>query len=72
MPADPHAAAKLSFLGVLFVVISVPLGALMVLGAERLVAALKAKPRMLRAMDYLFGGMFAVFALKILTTQAGR
>lgn len=68
--ADPDAGAKLVFLGLFYIAVSVPLGALMVLGAERLVSSLKAQPRLLRAIDYVFGGLFAAFALKILMTQA--
>jgi len=67
---DPHAAAKLLFLGIYFVVFSFPLGVLMVLGAERVVSSLKARPRLLRAIDWLFAGVFSAFALRILATQA--
>lgn len=65
---DPHASEKLVFLGLYFVAFSAPLAALMVLGAERLVATLRENPRILRGIDYLFGGLFGLFALKILAT----
>lgn len=69
---DPHAAGKMLFLGIYFVVISIPLAILMILGAERLIGYLKARPKALRAIDWTFGGIFGVFAVKILLTQAGR
>src|SRR4051794_26140443 len=47
---DPHAAAKLLFLGIYFVVLSYPLAVLLILGAERLVGGLKRRLRVLRAI----------------------
>lgn len=67
---DPHAAGKLLFLGLSFVVQSYPLAVLLILGAERLVGSLKARPRLLRGIDWLFAGVFSAFAVKILATQA--
>lgn len=69
---DPHAAGKMLFLGIYFVAISIPMAVLMILGAERLIGYLKARPKALRAIDWTFGGIFGVFAVKILLTQAGR
>lgn len=66
---DPQAAAKLLFLGIYFVVATFPLGVLMILGADRVVGALKSRPRVLRTIDWLFAGVFSAFALRILTTQ---
>jgi threonine/homoserine/homoserine lactone efflux protein len=66
---DPHAAGKLLFLGTYFVVQSYPLAVLLVLGAERVVDGLKRRPRILRAIDWLFAGVFSAFAMRILTTQ---
>jgi threonine/homoserine/homoserine lactone efflux protein len=66
---DPHAAGKLLFLGIYFVVQSYPLAVLLVLGAGRLVDGLKRRPRVLRAIDWLFAGVFSAFAVRILTTQ---
>jgi threonine/homoserine/homoserine lactone efflux protein len=67
---DPHAAGKLLFLGIYFVVLAYPLGVLMILGAERVVAGLTSRPRLLRAIDWLFAGVFSAFAVRILATQA--
>jgi threonine/homoserine/homoserine lactone efflux protein len=69
-PQDPHAAGKLLFLGIYFVVLSYPLAVLLVLAAERLIGSLKRRPRLLRAIDWLFAGVFSAFAVRILATQA--
>jgi threonine/homoserine/homoserine lactone efflux protein len=69
-PHDPNAPGKLFFLGVMFVVLSIPVTAPMVLAAEKFSAAMKASPRVTRGLDYLFAGVFSAFALKILTAQA--
>lgn len=66
---DPNAAGKLIFLGLYFVAFSVPLALLMILGAERVIALLRSRPRVMRAIDYLFATLFGAFALKILATQ---
>jgi threonine/homoserine/homoserine lactone efflux protein len=66
---DPHVTGKLLFLGLYFIVISMPLAALMILAAERLVGWLKARPRVMRGIDFSFAGVFAFFALKIALTQ---
>jgi len=67
---DPHATAKLFFLGALFVLISIPVTAPMVIAADRFAAAMKRRPRVTRAVDYLFAGVFSAFALRIITAQA--
>jgi threonine/homoserine/homoserine lactone efflux protein len=67
--SDPYAAQKLVFLGLYFIAFSAPLAALMILGAEQVIALLKSRPRVMRAIDYTFAGLFGAFALKILTAQ---
>ncbi len=67
---DPHAAGKLLFLGIYFVVLAYPLAVLLIVGAEQVVAGLKSRPRLLRAIDWLFAGVFSAFAVRILATQA--
>jgi threonine/homoserine/homoserine lactone efflux protein len=67
--ADPHASAKMLFLGLYFVVVNIPLSIIMILGAERLVSYLKTRPGILRAIDWAFAGVFGFFAAKILATQ---
>jgi threonine/homoserine/homoserine lactone efflux protein len=67
---DPNAAGKLFFLGVLFVLISIPVTAPMVFAADRFSVTMKRNPRVTRVVDYLFAGVFSAFALKIITAQA--
>jgi threonine/homoserine/homoserine lactone efflux protein len=65
---DPHAAQKLVFLGLYFVLFNLPLCGLLVFGAEQVIALLKTRPRVMRGIDYTFAGIFGAFAVKILTT----
>jgi threonine/homoserine/homoserine lactone efflux protein len=67
---DPHAADKLVFLGLYFVALTAPMGAAMILGAEKVIALLRGRPRLMRAVDYSFAGLFSAFALKILSASA--
>lgn len=67
---DAHAPGKLFFLGLTFVVLSIPITAPMVLAAEKFSLSMKRNPRVTRAVDYLFAGVFSAFALKIITAQA--
>ncbi|SEC89424.1 Threonine/homoserine/homoserine lactone efflux protein [Rhizobiales bacterium GAS191] len=69
MADDPHAAAKLVFLGLYYVAFTLPLAALLILVAERVIAALRRRPRIMRAIDYLFAGVFGAFAIKILAME---
>ena len=66
---DPAAPAKMAFLGVMFVVLTVPLLVLMIFGADRLAETLKSNPRVTRALDWLFATVFAAFAVRILTAE---
>jgi threonine/homoserine/homoserine lactone efflux protein len=68
--ADPYAAQKLAFLGVYFLIFTMPLCVLMILGAESVVESLKRQPRIMRMIDYLFAGVFGAFAVKILMTES--
>ena len=54
----------------MFVLISIPVTAPMVFAADRFAAAMKRSPRVTRAVDWLFAGVFSAFALKIITAQA--
>lgn len=66
---DPDTPAKLVFLGLWYVLLSLPFAALMVLGAERLVGFLKRRRRVLRAIDWTFASVFGFFAVHILSSQ---
>jgi len=67
---DPHATGKFIFLGAYFILFSIPPAIVMILGAERVIATLRMKPRIMRAIDYCFAGIFGAFAVKILAAQA--
>lgn len=64
---DPHASAKLFFLGLYFIMFSAPLCTLLIFGASKVVHVLQSKPKILRTIDFTFAGLFGAFALKILT-----
>ncbi|MBL8791367.1 MAG: LysE family translocator [Rhizobiales bacterium] len=66
---DPNVTGKLLFLGLYFVAINTPLAALLIWGAEKVVMWLKARPLVLRGIDYSFAGVFAFFAFRIAMTQ---
>lgn len=67
---DPHVTGKLIFLGVLSILIALPVAIIVVLGANGLAEWLRRKPQVMRAVDYVFAGVFSVFAVKILLTQS--
>ncbi|WP_420415177.1 LysE family translocator [Roseibium sp.] len=68
--SDPHATAKLLFFGGYFVVLGMPICALMVLGAGAFARLLKSSPKVMRAFDWLFAGIMGTFALKLLVAKA--
>ncbi|MDQ8728401.1 LysE family translocator [Bradyrhizobium sp. LHD-71] len=67
---DAHAAGKLLFLGVYFVAFAIVMGFLLVLVAERFIEVMKASPKVMRAIDYTFAGVFGFFAVHVLRTEA--
>jgi threonine/homoserine/homoserine lactone efflux protein len=67
---DPHAPGKLLFLGLFFLAVAIPIILPMIFAADRFAAALRARPRVTRTLDWLFAGVFGAFAVKILTAQA--
>jgi threonine/homoserine/homoserine lactone efflux protein len=67
---DPHAASKLLFLGLYFVAFTAPMAAAMIMGADKVIALLRNRPRVMRALDYSFAGLFSAFAVKILAASA--
>ncbi|MHB0950704.1 MAG: LysE family translocator [Allorhizobium sp.] len=68
--SDPHVTGKLLFLGGWFMLVSLPVTVAIVLAADKLSAWLQGNPKVLRAIDYTFAGVFSIFAVKILFTQA--
>ncbi len=57
------------FLGLYYVIFSIPFAIIMILGAERLINFLKGRQRVMRAIDWTFAGVFGYFAIHILATQ---
>ncbi|BBE74528.1 LysE family translocator [Oharaeibacter diazotrophicus] len=68
--ADPHVTGKLIFLGLWMIVMAMPFNAAAVLLAERLAGWLQSNRRVMRAVDYVFAGVFSLFAVKVLTAHA--
>ena len=64
--ADPHAGAKLSFLGLYFIALGIPTCALLILAAERFTGLIRRSPRAMRVIDYLFAGLMGAFAVRLL------
>jgi threonine/homoserine/homoserine lactone efflux protein len=64
--SDPHASAKLLFLGVYFLVFAMPICIAMILAAERFTGAIRRSPRVMRAIDWLFAGIMGAFAVRLL------
>ncbi|NIX75363.1 LysE family translocator [Microvirga terricola] len=67
---DPNASEKLVFLGLYFIALTAPMAAVMILGAEKVIALLRRRPKVMRAIDYSFAGLFSAFAVKILAASA--
>lgn len=70
--SDPHAPQKLFFLGLMFIPLSLPVTVPMVLAADRFAQFLRRAPRVMRAVDYLFAGIFSAFAVRILMSDGTR
>ena len=68
--SDPHAPGKLMFLGIFFIVVSIPVTSPMIIAADGFSALMRKTPAVTKALDWLFAGVFSAFAVKILTTQA--
>ena len=69
-PGDPHAAGQLVVLGLLFIVIALPITVPMILAADHVASALRARPRIARGMDWIFASVFMAFAAHLLLGRA--
>ncbi|MCX5495683.1 LysE family translocator [Kaistia dalseonensis] len=65
-PADPHAAGKLMFLGVFFVIVATPISLVMIWFAGSIAHFLKGSPRATRAVDWLFASVMGAFAVRLI------
>ncbi|MDR1826888.1 MAG: LysE family translocator [Methylobacteriaceae bacterium] len=63
---DPRAWGKLLFLGLYFVVFTMPFSAALILVAQQFVGVLQRRPALLRLFDYLFAVIFISFAVLLL------
>ncbi len=68
-PADPDAARKLLFLGLVFVIANLPVNFGLVLFAEQIAHHLKQSPRLMRVVDWLFATVLGAFAVKLALTE---
>lgn len=67
---DPHAGAKLMFLGLYFIALAIPICVMLILAAERFTNAIRSSPRAMRAIDYLFASLMGSFAVRLLFARA--
>lgn len=68
-PADPHAPARLLFLGLYFIVVAMPICIVLILFADRVARAMRRSPLILRMFDYAFAGLMGAFALRLLFSR---
>jgi threonine/homoserine/homoserine lactone efflux protein len=67
---DPAVTHKLLFFGFLFILIGMPVNALVVLASDWLASWLQKNRNVMRGLDYTFAGVFSIFAVKIFLTQS--
>jgi threonine/homoserine/homoserine lactone efflux protein len=68
--SDPHAGAKLMFLGLYFIGLAVPICIALIVLADRFTAAARRSPKVMRAIDYLFASLMGAFAVRLLFARA--
>src|SRR5262245_61065474 len=66
---DAQAGAKLTFLGLYFIALAVPICAGLIVVADRVVATLPRSGRIMRAFDWLFAGLMAPRALRLVLSR---
>jgi threonine/homoserine/homoserine lactone efflux protein len=69
---DPAVSAKLFFLGLEFIAVSLPIVIAIVLAAEWLTATLRENRWVSRALNWSFAAVFATFAAVILTAEGRK
>ncbi|MEM7214583.1 MAG: LysE family translocator [Pseudomonadota bacterium] len=68
---DPHAAAKMIFLGFYFIAIAIFCSVFMIIAVDHLASTLKRNPKITRIIDWTFACVFSAFAIRILFTERG-
>ncbi len=69
--SDPNATGKMVFLGLFFIVIAVATCTPMIIAVDKIADRLKQNPKIVRMVDWLFAGVFSVFAVRILLINRG-
>jgi threonine/homoserine/homoserine lactone efflux protein len=64
--SDPYAGHKMLFLGLYFIVFSIPICGAMILTADRFTETMRRSPRAMRIFDWMFAGLMGTFALRLL------
>ncbi len=67
---DPHAGGQLFVLGIAFIIVAMPICLVLIMTADRFAAALRRSPRLARAIDWLFAGVMASFAVRLLFVRS--
>lgn len=67
---SPNVTGQLMVLGLSFIVLGMPVNLMVVFLAERMASYLQGNPKILRAIDVTFAGVFSLFAVRILMAQA--
>ena len=70
-PEDTNAAGKMIFLGFYFIFIANICCSMMIYAVDKVADTLKRNPKVTRAIDWLFAGVFSAFAIRILFTERG-
>jgi len=70
-PTDANATGKMIFLGFYFIVFACVCCAFMIYAVDKVADTLKQNPKVTRAIDWLFAGVFSAFAIRILFTERG-
>ena len=68
-PNDPHAAGKMLFLGLTFMVVNIPVCLSLIYSAGGIARLLRRSPRITRLVDWLFAGVLGAFAVKLILTE---
>lgn len=69
-PNDPHAAGKMLFLGLFFIVVNVPVCLGLIWSAGHIASLLRRSPRATRFVDWLFAGVLGAFAVRLVLTES--
>ena len=69
-PSDPHAAGKMLFLGLTFIVVNVPVCVPLIFSAGQVARFLRRSPRATRLVDWLFAGVLGAFAARLIVTES--